>query len=204
MTDSAPRPRGRQKEARRNDGNLLAAARMVFALEGPSAPVSAIAEEAGVGIATLYRRYPTKQALVEYLCAESLEQQISSAEAALEAGGDGLADFIRSSVGFRAGVFTSLAGSIEATPELTTKAERAHALVQRLVEGAQAMRTVRRDVTAIDVHQLVELFSRRRRNAPYERLLVLALDGLRPGGSPLPTRSATWDERYGNVWGGST
>lgn len=204
MTEATPRPRGRQREARRNDGNLLAAARLVFALQGPAAPVSAIAEEAGVGIATLYRRYPTKAALVEYLCAESLEQQIAAARAALEAGGGGLAAFISSCVGFRAGVFTSLAGGVDVASELTAKAEQAHALVVQLVAGAQVEGTIRRDVTAVDVHQLIELFSRRRRHAQYERLLTLLLDGLRPGGSPLPTPSPTWDEGYASLWAAST
>ena len=197
---SAPKPRGRQEEARRNDGSLLAAARLVFALEGPSAPVSAIAEEAGVGIASLYRRYPTKAALVEYLCAESLEQQSSAAAAALDAGGGGLARFVRESAGFRAGVFSSLAGSIAAGSDLAAKAERVHALVERLVAEAQAAGEARPDITATDVHELIELFSRRRRETDYERLLTLALDGLRAGGSPLPGPAATWDERYTRSW----
>lgn len=198
---SSPRLRGRQGEARRNDGNLLAAARLVLALDGPSAPVSAIAEEAGVGVASLYRRYPTKAALVEYLCAESLDQQIDAAETALADGGDGLPGFIHTCVGLRAGVFTSLAGSIDPTPGLTRKAETAHELVQRLVIEAQAADAVRPDLTATDVHQLIELFSRRGRDADCERLLKVSLDGLRAtGAAPLTPSAASWRERYARPW----
>lgn len=51
-------------DARRNRDALLAAARSVFASEGLEAPLDAIAKEAGVGRATLYRRFPTRDALI--------------------------------------------------------------------------------------------------------------------------------------------
>jgi AcrR family transcriptional regulator len=200
--ESSPRPRGRHEEARRNDVTLLAAARIIFALNGPAAPVSAIAEEAGVGIASLYRRYPTKTALLEHLCSESLDQQILAAEAALDPSGEGLGGFIRACVGFRAGVLSSLAGSIDPTPGLIAKAKRVHALVRELIGRAQKAQEARPDLTATDVHQLIELFSRRRRDVDPERLLVMTLDGLRPGGAELPRATATWDEWYARPWGG--
>ena len=196
------RRRGRQEEARRNDARLLAAARLVFALDGPGAAVSAIAAEAGVGIASLYRRYPSKEVLLEHLCGASLDQQIGAAEAALASDGSGLFDFIRAAVGFRAGVFSSLAGSIEPTPSLTRLAADAHELTERLVAEAQMSGHLRQDVTATDVHALIELFSRRRREGDYERLLAVMLDGLRPSGrAPLPGAAETWKDRYARPWG---
>jgi hypothetical protein len=60
-TMSAPLS-GRQAEARRNDGLILEAAREVF-VEDPDAPISAVAERAGVGIGALYRRYASKEEL---------------------------------------------------------------------------------------------------------------------------------------------
>ena len=51
-------------DARRNRDALLAAARSVFASDGLEAPLDAIAKEAGVGRATLYRRFPTRDALI--------------------------------------------------------------------------------------------------------------------------------------------
>lgn len=193
--------RGRQGEARRNDARLLAAARLVFALEGPAAPVSAIAAEAGVGIASLYRRYPTKEALLEHLCEASLDEQTRAAEVALADGEAGLFDFVRAAVGFRAGVFRSLAGSIKPTASLTGRATRTHELIERLVVEAQDAGRLRQDVTATDLHELIELFSRRPRDGGYERLLAVMLDGLRPtSGTPLPRAAPTWEERYARPW----
>src|SRR5258708_7601532 len=51
-------------DARRNRDQILSAARDVFVEVGPGAPFDAIARRAGVGIATLYRRFPDRQALM--------------------------------------------------------------------------------------------------------------------------------------------
>ncbi len=58
---------GRQQEARSNDSAVLAAAREVFSARGHDASMAEIARQAGVGVASIYRRYPTKEALVEAL-----------------------------------------------------------------------------------------------------------------------------------------
>ncbi|HJZ28613.1 MAG TPA: helix-turn-helix domain-containing protein, partial [Streptosporangiaceae bacterium] len=63
MTFRSLRPdsvHGRQAEARRNDLVVLEAARDVFSAQGADAPVSAVADRAGVGIGTLYRRFGSK------------------------------------------------------------------------------------------------------------------------------------------------
>jgi AcrR family transcriptional regulator len=54
-----------RSDARENQDRLLEAAARAFALDGASASLKAIAKDAGVGIATLYRRFPTREALVE-------------------------------------------------------------------------------------------------------------------------------------------
>lgn len=184
--------RGRQAEARRNDKTLLNAARLVFAMHGPQAPVSAIAEEAGVGIGSLYRRYPTKAQLLRELCVESMEQQIEAAKLALaDEGppGEALKTFIRSCVALRAGVFTSIAGSIEVTDAMTQTAHRAHDIALALIDRAQLAGELRGDVKSSDVHLLIELFSRRRPDdeQSHHRLLEIAIDGLRAASAqPLP------------------
>src|SRR5215218_2186680 len=73
---------GRQAEARRNDRLILEAAREVF-VEDPDAPISAVAERAGVGIGALYRRYASKEELLRRLCSEGLRRYIAEAETAL-------------------------------------------------------------------------------------------------------------------------
>ncbi|MFC9251250.1 helix-turn-helix domain-containing protein, partial [Amycolatopsis thailandensis] len=64
----------RQAEVARNDQALLEAARRVFARDGANASVNAIAEVAGVGVGTLYRRYNGKAALYERLLVLSNQQ----------------------------------------------------------------------------------------------------------------------------------
>src|SRR4030081_1931784 len=101
QVDEADRPagrRGRQAEARRNDRAGLDAAREVFAVHGPDASVAQVAARAGVGIGSLYRRYPTKEALLQHLCQASMDQQVAASAEALQGGRnpwEALAGFIR-------------------------------------------------------------------------------------------------------------
>ena len=78
---SAP-PSGRKAQSGRNDTLILDAAREVF-LRDPRAPISAVAERAGVGISALYRRYPSKEVLLQKLCADGLQRYIEVAERSL-------------------------------------------------------------------------------------------------------------------------
>src|SRR5215471_7372487 len=77
--------RGRQAEARRNDLAVLDAARDVFTVHGADAPISAVAERAGVGMGTLYRRYGSKTELLQRLCVLAMEQALDAAGEALAA-----------------------------------------------------------------------------------------------------------------------
>ncbi|GAA3872759.1 TetR/AcrR family transcriptional regulator [Streptomyces sedi] len=70
MEASQP-PRARLRaDAEGNRGRIVAAARAVFAESGERAPASRVARRAGVGVATLYRRFPTREDLVEAACAD--------------------------------------------------------------------------------------------------------------------------------------
>lgn len=60
-------------DARRNRGRILVAAREVFAEHGIDAPMAAVARRAGVGVATLYRRFPTRDALVRAAFAHQMQ-----------------------------------------------------------------------------------------------------------------------------------
>ena len=68
--------RGRKAEAARNDELILEAARAVFVAD-PGAPVSAVAERAGVGIGALYRRYRSKEELLQRLAADGLARYLA-------------------------------------------------------------------------------------------------------------------------------
>ncbi len=200
MAQADPRggKRGRQAEARRNDRAVLDAAREVFTAHGPEASVAQVAALAGVGMGSLYRRYPTKEALLQHLCRASMDQQVSAAQEALARRGDpweALAGFVRACVAFRAGVLSAVAGTIPVTDDMRATAGHAHDLVERLVRRAKRAGAFRRDAGSVDVHHLIELFSRRPSGdaIAYERLLTVALDGLRaPGPDPLPGPVPDW------------
>jgi AcrR family transcriptional regulator len=197
--------RGRQAEARRNDRAVLDAAREVFAVHGPDASVAQVAAQAGVGMGTLYRRYPTKEALLQHLCQASMDQQVAAAEEALARGTDpweALAGFVRDCVGFRAGVLSAVAGTIGVTEEMRETAGRAHDLLEQLVRRAKRAGALRRDAASVDIHDLIELFSRRPAGdtLAHERLLAIALEGLRaPGSNALPGPVPDW-QAYVRRW----
>jgi AcrR family transcriptional regulator len=190
--------RGRQAEAARNDQRVLAAAREVVAELGSQAPVSAIAERAGVGMGSLYRRYGSKDDLLRRLCTLAMEQSIEAAQTALAAADAwaGLAGYVEAAVARGTGALAPLAGTIETTPQMWEISRRSRALLERLVARAQRDGALRGDVTALDIAWLIEFFGRPG-PAPAatedriirERLLAIALDGLRhPGAAPLPGR----------------
>src|SRR5215212_1163896 len=73
--------RPKRADARRNYEKVLATAREAFAEGGESTALEEIARRAGVGIGTLYRHFPNRQALVGALCFEELEEVCRSAAA---------------------------------------------------------------------------------------------------------------------------
>ncbi len=194
MTLRSLRPqstRGRQAEARRNDLVVLEAARDVFTAQGASAPISAVAEHAGVGMGTLYRRYGSKTELLQRLCLLAMDQALAAADDALAASDpwDGLCGYIRACVELRSGALASLAGQIETTAEMRRTARRSMARIEEIVARAHRGGRLRADVSALDITWLIEQFSRRSPDQvePAEehnvrsRLVAIALDGLRAG-----------------------
>jgi AcrR family transcriptional regulator len=202
---------GRQAEARRNDLVILEAARDVFTAQGATAPISAVAERAGVGMGTLYRRYGSKTELLQRLCVLAMEQALEAAEEALRAGDPwtGLSGYIRACIDLRSGALASLAGQIETTAEMRDTARRGMERLDEIVARAHRDGCLRPDVTFLDITWLIEQFSRRppgpvepaeERNVR-SRLVAIALDGLRarPPGEPLPGAPPSRD-RYVNRW----
>jgi AcrR family transcriptional regulator len=181
--------RGRQAEARRNDLAVLEAARDVFTALGADAPIAAVAERAGVGMGTLYRRYGSKAELLQRLCILAMEQALEAAEEALRAEDPwaGLAGYISACVELRSGALASLAGQIETTDEMRCTARQGMARTAEIVERAHRDGSLRPDATAMDVTWLIEQFSRRApdpvdrddEHGVRSRLVAIALDGLR-------------------------
>ncbi|TDB80617.1 MULTISPECIES: TetR/AcrR family transcriptional regulator [unclassified Micromonospora] len=203
MSSSAKKGPVRRADASRNDARILAAARDVFTEMGSDAPVSVIAERAGVGMGTLYRRYPSKEDLMRQLSLANMEETRRGAETALEVDDAwaALVGFIDACV--EAGVDGSprLAGPFELTDELLETSRRARDAVQQLVERAQGAGVLRPDVNAHDIvlllHTLRELRVEHRNRDPAlrRRFLGIMLDGLRAASAtPLPAPAATWSD----------
>jgi len=195
---------GRQAEAARNDQLILDAARAVFVAD-PAAPVSEVARRAGVGIAALYRRYPSKEDMLRRLSGDGLRRYIAEAEAALADERDpwaAFAAFLRRVVAADTHSLTQrLAGTFRPTEELYRDAARAQARSVALFERVRGAGVIRPDVSADDIAWILEMVATVRlgdagRTAQLrERYLTLLLDGLRaPGPGGLPGPPPTWAE----------
>jgi AcrR family transcriptional regulator len=190
---------GRKAQAARNDELILRAARAVFTAD-PGAPIAAVAERAGVGISALYRRYPSKEALLQKLCGDALGLYIEVAEQAVTSQGDpweAFAGYMRGIVDADVHSLTiRLAGTFQPTPELGRAAARASELALRVRERALEAGVLRPDVTATDLALLFEqlavikLGDEERTARLRHRYLTLMLDALRlpPAHRPLPGR----------------
>jgi AcrR family transcriptional regulator len=175
---------------------VLDAAREVFAERGAAAPVSAVAQRAGVGMGSLYRRYGSKTELLQHLCTLAMQQTIDAAERGLAAENawSGLAGYVRTCVAQRSGALAPLAGTIPVTPGMIETSRRGRELLGNLVGRAQREGSLRPDVGTLDIAWLIELFGRRAPDSRgreddniAQRLLAIALDGLRARETgPLP------------------
>ncbi|WP_433234884.1 TetR/AcrR family transcriptional regulator [Streptosporangium sp. CA-135522] len=221
MARKAPR----HAEAERNDHALLEAAKKVLAVDGTHASVATIAAHAGVGIASLYRRYRSKDELFQHLCALSLDQWIRAAERGLQHDDPwkGLAHYIGACVEFSGGSLGPLAGTIAVTDEMAAKFTRSDELMGELVARAHTAGVLRSDATAMDISLLIEQLGKSplieqldrqgrtdlidaAHNAR-KRTIAIALDGLRPRHPQLPGTApspALLAERWEYAPAGST
>src|SRR5579872_1691916 len=85
--------RAMRADAVRNRTKVLDAARAAFAAEGPAVPLDEIARRAGVGAGTVYRHFPTKEALFEAVIVDRLLAHAQDAEARLSGDGDAGGEF---------------------------------------------------------------------------------------------------------------
>jgi AcrR family transcriptional regulator len=192
---------GRRAEAARNDDRILAAARVVF-LANPSAPISDVAKEAGVGISALYRRYPSKEELLRELARDGLTRYIEDLRAALADDRDDAWQVYSGCLhrvvdGGSQALAQRLAGTFTPTESLGRLAGDASQLAVALHRRTQDAGALREDVSPADVVLILEMISFVDLPGPdrgrelRHRYLALALQALRaPGVEPLPGRAA--------------
>jgi AcrR family transcriptional regulator len=179
-------------DVRRNREKLLAAALAAFSSDDTSVPLESIARAAGVGIGTLYRHFPTREALVEEVYAAELDAVTDSAqtllrelppEQALRAWMNRYAELVSAKRGMIGGAATGWAPGRGAT--VSTRERLTGAVGSILAAGARAG-TLRADVDPDDVITLLlGVFlgtSAGDRAGRTKQLLDLVADGLRPQG----------------------
>jgi AcrR family transcriptional regulator len=176
-------------DAQRNRARVMAAAERVFAERGTAASTEEVARAAGVGVGTVFRHFPSKEALLQALVVERLARVAAGARehaASPDAGAaffDFFAAVVRSS--------TTKLELVDALAELGVRpneavapvAEELTGAVAALLEQAQRAGTVRGDVGVGDVIALLAGASQARRYAADDRPLAVVLDGLRPPGA---------------------
>jgi AcrR family transcriptional regulator len=178
--------RPQRADARRNYEKVLAAAREAFAEGGESTALEEIARRAGVGIGTLYRHFPNRQALVEALYLDEVEDVCRSASQFDGADPwealNGWFERFNGYFATKRALVHELLNYLDADASLF-QASRASlfAAGEPLLERAQQAGVVRQDVTIAEVIQMVMGIAKIPAADPSqtERILRIALDGLR-------------------------
>jgi AcrR family transcriptional regulator len=188
VAERQPGERVMRADARRNYERLLAAARDAFTEHGTDAHLDDIARRAAVGPGTLYRHFPTREALLAAVYRGDVEQmavragelcQTLSPDEALTAWLGLQLEYIKHKRGLGAAVKTMLGADSET---LAWCRETMRGALRGLLTRAQADGMVRSDVDAADVLRLVHAVGMASESAPEDadRLLAIVLDGLRP------------------------
>jgi AcrR family transcriptional regulator len=178
--------RPKRADARRNYEKVLAAAREAFAEGGESTALEEIARRAGVGIGTLYRHFPNRQALVEALYVGEVDDICRSADALADADPwEALSGWFERFIGYIAtkqALANELLNYLDRDAQLfkvcrTSLWEAGEPLLRR----AQEAGAVRPDVSIGEVMQMVMGISKIPTGDPAQtqQILRIALDGLR-------------------------
>ncbi|MER6300786.1 helix-turn-helix domain-containing protein [Kitasatospora sp. NPDC001539] len=189
MTADTGRPL--RADARRNREKILSAAVRVFAEDGLEAHLERIAKEAGVGSGTLYRNFPTREALIEAAYRSELTRLCDSAPDLLAAMPP--REALRAWMGRFIDYATAKLGMAEALRAVVATGVNPYAhshelmmtALTSLLDAATAAGTIRRDISAADLFAALTgvalAAGRPEQREQAERLLDLTLDGLTHG-----------------------
>lgn len=174
-------------DARRNRDQVLAAAREAFAKSGITVPLDEIAARAGVGPGTVYRHFPTKEALFEAVMVARVQDLLADARAREEAADPEAAFFgllarISEEVAAKQDLSDALGGA--GLGLLAGVRDDFHAAFHTLLVRAQQVGAVRTDVSAHDLIALLKGLRAAVRDSEdpglHQRVLAVLRDGLRP------------------------
>ncbi len=192
---STAEPVALRADAQRNLGRIVEAAREVFAENGADASVAQVADRAGVGTATIFRRFPAKDDLLAAVVEQRLEGIVAVAHSALEdrdpwRGLRRLMTYeIESYLNDRC-FCESIGKAAFDRPRLRELKTEIGSAIEALLIRAKRARKVRRDVTATDISMLFYAVAQAAlklepaERGAWHRYLDIVLDGLRPATRP--------------------
>jgi AcrR family transcriptional regulator len=205
--DSSDAARPLRKDAERNRQRILAAARELFAARGLEPHLNDIAHHAGVGVGTVYRRFCSKEDLLEALFEEGLHQLADHAEEGLRFpdSWEGFAWFMQKMCEMTAtdrGVREIAFSKAYAGPRVREAQDRLRGVLRRLVERAQADGHLRPEMSSTDMPLFgllagtVSEFAGHVGSDLWRRYVALLLDGMRrrDDQDPLPVPALDDDE----------
>ncbi|GAA2591521.1 TetR/AcrR family transcriptional regulator [Winogradskya consettensis] len=178
--------RARRVDAQANRGRILDIAEEVFGRGGESASTEEVARLAGVGIATVFRHFPTKALLLQAVLVRRFDRLRERAEAKLGAEDPGAAffEFFRDVVADAAAKIAIGEALLDAGGDSGGEAAQASAGLRRVVgallQRAQEAGAVRADVALPEVYTLLIALSHA---AAGDKALAIVIDGLRPQGA---------------------
>jgi AcrR family transcriptional regulator len=149
-------------DARRNQERLLSAARELIAERGAGVPLEDVARRAGVGIATLYRRFPDREALLRAVVLDALDRTRLAAERAAELDDpfEALATYLRIALELRvSAVMPQVLDVLDLDDPEIARARDASA-VERLVDAARESGAIAEDLSFSDVAMMLVRIAR--------------------------------------------
>ena len=199
-TSPTTRTRPLRRDARENRDKILAAAKEVFAERGLSAGVDVIARRAGVGTGTLYRHFPSKEALIAAVFERRLDEVVTLAREAMAVEDpwkafSGFVEAIIAQAHEDRGLKDVIAERLGDEYRYAAARQRFGPAIEKLLRRAQEAGAVRQDVVFEDFSMIFwslgELAATTRDFAPgvWRRYVALSLEGLRTrpeGDTPLP------------------
>jgi AcrR family transcriptional regulator len=180
-----------RRDAERNRQRILAAAAEVLSERGLDATLDEVARTAGVGVGTVYRRFPDKESLIEALFRDRIDAMVLAAEQALTEPDPWQAlvsylEFAIELMAGNAGLRQILMFSTYGKDRVAYARSQMQPVISNLVERAQASGDLRPDFAGTDVKMIVFMLSSLAEYASasrpdiWRRYLALLIDGLRP------------------------
>jgi AcrR family transcriptional regulator len=192
-------------DAQRNLERVLQAAREVFSEHGIDANVADVARRAGVGNATIFRRFPTKYDLIAAVAEQCVAEQLAGVRTAREEPDPltAICRFMETMIGSQVrdrGLMDSEAARLFTDARTSHLYEELGTIGAELVRRAQTAGVIRTDVSCQDLALMgmtlarIGLMTEATAPGTWRRYLGLVMDGLRPGGSTLHPAAPSWDQ----------